>query len=208
VRHFWSHDELAVLHARYQHEKTERVAADLGRTVSTVYQKAAGLGLKKSDEYLASLDACRLRRGDNIGAEYRFKPGQTVWNKGTNFTAGGRSAETRFKKGSKPANYQPVGATRIVEDGYLEVKVAEGMRQWKAVHRLEWEKHNGPIPKGSSIVFKDGNKQNTHISNLECLTRKELMLRNTVHNLPKELALIAQLRGALQRQINAKQSDI
>jgi hypothetical protein len=123
----------------YPHQKTVDVAAAVGKTVSQAYQKATALDLKKSPEYLSSPADCRLRRGDNIAAAFRFKPRQVVWNKCTNFTAGGRSPEMRFKPGAKPRNHKPVWTTRIVVDGTLEVKVAEGMRQWKAVHRLEWK---------------------------------------------------------------------
>lgn len=137
----------------------------------------------------------------------RFAKGDRAWNKNMKGLQLGGDAGW-FPRRHRPANYQPVGATRIVQDGYLEIKVAEGCRQWRAWHRIEWEKHHGPIPKGCAVVFKDGNSEHRHIDNLECLTRSQLMKRNSVHNLPKELALIAQLKGALQRQINAKQSDI
>lgn len=41
------------------------------------------------------------------------------------------------------------------------------------IHRLEWEKHNGPIPNGFIIHHKDGNKLNWNIDNLEMLSRAE-----------------------------------
>lgn len=41
------------------------------------------------------------------------------------------------------------------------------------VHRLEWRKHNGEIPKGYVIHHKDGNKLNWDIHNLELLSRSE-----------------------------------
>jgi hypothetical protein len=52
------------------------------------------------------------------------------------------------------------------------------------------------------IVFKDKNREHIEIENLECISRRDLMLRNTVHRLPKELVQVVQLKGALQRQIN------
>ena len=39
---------------------------------------------------------------------------------------------------------------------------------------------------------------------LELVTRAELMARNTVQNLPKPLAQLVQLRGALKRQITRR----
>lgn len=41
--------------------------------------------------------------------------------------------------------------------------------------RYTWEKHNGKIPKGKVIVFKDGNPRNCDIKNLLCLTRGEVI---------------------------------
>lgn len=201
-RRFWTDAEIATLIARYPNERTGPIANYLGRNERQVYMKAGQLGLFKSPEYLASPAACRLRRGDNIGAAHRFKPGQDAWNRGMKgLDIGGK--ETRFPKGNKPANHKPVGSTRITVDGYIEVKVAEGMYQWRLLHREVWKQHHGSYPRRDRpIVFVDGNKQNCAISNLECISRATLMKRNTVHNLPKPVALLVQLRGALNRKIN------
>lgn len=42
------------------------------------------------------------------------------------------------------------------------------------------------------------------LENLECISRRELMLRNTVHRHGPEIAALSQLRGALKRQINRR----
>ncbi len=73
------------------------------------------------------------------------------------------------------------------------------------MHIINWEAVNGPLPKGHALVFKDGNKQNTAVENLELLSRAELMRRNSYHtNYPKEVAQLVQLRGAITRQINKR----
>ena len=41
------------------------------------------------------------------------------------------------------------------------------------VHRLEWEKHYGSIPKGYIVHHIDGNKKNWNIGNLTLLSRSE-----------------------------------
>ena len=41
------------------------------------------------------------------------------------------------------------------------------------IHKIEWIKHNGKIPKGYVVHHKDENKMNWHIHNLEFLTRGE-----------------------------------
>jgi hypothetical protein len=73
------------------------LAKTFGLALQQVYHKAASLGLKKSEAYLDSEFANRLRRGDQVGASTRFRKGGTSWNKGRSYTAGGRSAETRFR---------------------------------------------------------------------------------------------------------------
>lgn len=213
-RRHWSASEVARLRALYPHHPTSGIAAQLGRTLTTVYQKAAGLGLKKSAEYLASPAAHRADGRKGIGS--RFRPGQTPWNKGTHFVAGGRSAETRFKRGSLSGRaaqlLQPVGAYRVNADGYLDRKVrSDGppQKRWQAVHRLVWIETHGEPPSTHVVCFKPG-RRSTVLEDitpdvLELVDRRDLMARNSVHRLPKPLAQLVQLRGALTRSINARE---
>ncbi len=205
MRRYWTDSEIEAVKCLYPDTRTADIAAKIGRSEGQIYQKAADLGLKKSPSYLAGPVACRLRRGDNVGKAFRFKPGHQTWNKGHRFDPGGRSAETRFKKGTVPPNYRPVGSTRISVDGYTEIKVAEGIHQWRLLHREVWKEVHGEYPpKNMALVFRDGNKQNCSIENLELLTRQQLMARNTVHNLPEEIKDVIRLNGVLRRKINGK----
>lgn len=220
-KRLWSEEDDALLRERYPHEPTASLAADLRRTISSVYQRAKNMGLKKSDEYLASPAACRLRRGDNVGAACRFQEGHVPANKGLRRPgyAPGRMKETQFKKGHRSgiaaSNWKPIGTILTDTDGYLRIKVREAQhgkeatgfgntRVWPLLQRHVWEQTNGPIPSDHVICFKDGNKQNCAIENLECISRAERMSRNTIHNLPKELVRTLQLLGALNRQINRR----
>lgn len=89
--------------------------------------------------------------------------------------------QTAFKKGHIPKNQVPVG-TEVVNaysDWYRLRKVSMTGKQnerWKFVHRLVWEEHHGPIPKGCCIIFRDGNKMNCDISNLAMVERGELSI--------------------------------
>lgn len=132
----------------------------------------------------------------------QFAKGQIPWNKGTHFDNG--AVATRFKPGSIPPNHKPVGSIRACsKDGYLYIKVAEGLYQYKLLHREIWKQHHGEYPpKGSALIFKDGNKKNCDIENLECLTRKQLMDRNTIHNYPEEIKELTRLRAVITRKIN------
>ena len=77
-------------------------------------------------------------------------------------------------------------------------------RTFKAKHRILWEQHHGPIPKGVNIVFIDGNTDNIVIENLRAESMAEKFNRCcSIHtNLPPELRELVQLKGALARQIN------
>ena len=145
------------------------------------------------------------------GNKTSFKPGNKPWNAGLKgWDSGGRSAETRFKKGNKPHQWKPIGHERITDEGYLQRKVADtgqSKRDYVNVHWLLWIEHHGEIPEGMIIVFKDRNPQNIVIDNLECISRSENMRRNTVHRLPKEVVLAAQLVGAINRKLNRYQRE-
>ena len=212
-RAVWTEDAIAVLVRMYPNFKTEDIATMIGHPVGGTYQKAAALGLKKSAAYLASPAACRLRRGDNVGAAHRFPKGLIPWNKGAHFVSGGRSAETQFKPGTDPHNTVDIGSHRMTKDGTLQRKVSankgNSSQRWRGVHELVWVAANGSLPAKHIVVFKPGMKTGVldeiTLDRVECISLAENMKRNTVHNLPKALVTLIQLTGALNRKINGKQ---
>lgn len=124
-------------------------------------------------------------------AKYHIRSGETGWfqkghspgNKGHRQSeycseeALAKSRAHQYKKGHVPANLLPVGTETIDSNGYRIVKVSESGTQWerwKHVHRMVWEEHNGSIPKGHMLIFKDGDKMNCDISNLMLISKAEL----------------------------------
>jgi hypothetical protein len=226
-KRLWNPEDDELLVARYPHEPTARIARVLRRTVRAIYARAKSFGLTKTEAYLASADACRLRRGDNVGRATRFERGHVPANKGLRRPgyAPGRMAETQFKKGERRGvaarNWHPVGTILPDPEGYLRIKVREWQggealgfgnpRIWPFWHRHVWEQAHGLIPEGHVIAFKNRDRRDVRLDNLELVSRRELMARNTVHNLPKPLAQTIQLLGALKRQIrrraNAEEQD-
>ena len=209
----WSASELHRLRAIYPHRSTSKVAEILGRSVCSVNSMASTLRLHKTEKYLASTDACRLRRGNNVGWAHRFPKGHVPANKGMRRPgwAPGRMAETQFKKGNHPHTWVPIGSTRLSKEGYLQRKVSDTgytPRDWKGVHILMWEKANGPVPAGHAVTFQDRDKSHIALENLELITRAELMARNTIHNLPEELKgairAVASLNRAIRRKTDGK----
>lgn len=205
-RTVWTDAMVEVLTKRYPNEPSLAIAIDLGIKTHHVYQKAGRMGLKKTAEFLAG--PLSGRTDGKRGGASRFQAGHQTWNKGTNFTAGGRSAETRFKKGNRTHTWHPIGFERVTKDGLLQRKMTEHFHSpsdYVSVHLLTYQEHHKTIvPRGYVVIFEDGNKRNFDITNLKMVSRAELMKRNSVHNLPKELAELVQLRGAVNRQINAR----
>lgn len=175
----WSAAEDAVLVARFADTNTEHLAQELGRPVSSTYQRAYKLGLSKSAAYLASDQAGRLR-GD-VGVTTRFQKGMTPANKGVKRGKGwgpGRMRETQFGKGGTPHTWMPVGSTRLI-GGYEYTKISDVRHvpytvNWRESHRLKWEAVHGPIPDGHALKCLDGNRQNTDPSNWACVPRAVL----------------------------------
>lgn len=200
----WTQSQIDLLIKHYSNTSKADLVKLIGRKESSIYNKAYSLNLKKTSEYLASPEACRLRRGDNVGAAFRFQKGHQPANKGVKGINHEGSKLTQFKKGQAPKNKQPVGYIRKSKDGYLEIKVAEGMGQFRLLHRIVYERMNGKIPEGMIVIFLDNNKENLKISNLSLITKGENMKRNSYHNYPKEIAQLIQLRGAINRQINRR----
>ena len=110
----------------------------------------------------------------------RFLPGHTPWNKGIKgLDIGGK--ETRFKKGNEPHNTKYDGCITVrhhkrTNEKYKYIRIAKG--KWVLLHRYIWEQHKGKIPQGYVIRFKDGDTLNCAIDNLECISRKENLVRN------------------------------
>jgi hypothetical protein len=203
----WTSLDTQIVRWLYPHVGTVKLASLLNRKIGMVYKKAAALGVSKSPEYLSLSRRLAIAAGHS--SRTQFVPGMTPWNKGRRFPGWtrGRMAETQFKSGHRPQTWKPIGTTRVTREGYLERKVTDTGStpvDWVQVHRLHWERWRGPIPPGHVVVFADGDPTHIAIANLECISRRELLSRNTVHRLPKELALAIQLQGALRRQIHRR----
>lgn len=183
------------------------LAQALERPVGQIYAKAGSMGLAKSAEFQSSDASGRLVRGGRRGMDTRFKKGIVPWNKGTPFVAGGNSATTRFKPGQIGTRWVPIGSERINADGYRDRKVQDTGKcnvDWKAVHRLEWEHVHGPIPAGHVVAFKDGNKLNADIGNLELRTRQQHMQLNTIARFPPELRSAMHLVAKVERKVRER----
>ena len=219
MRKFWTADEDALMRRLYPDTPTAKLAEQLGRPLASTYQRAATLGLKKSEAYLASPAAGRTTGRHGMGT--RFAKGQAPANKGLRRPGWGpgRMKSTQFKPGVRlgvaAKNWQPIGSIRSDPEGYQRIKVRDAVkgehygfgnvRVWPLLQRHVWEQAHGSIPAGHAVTFRDGNKANCDLGNLELVSRADLMKRNTIHNYPKPIAQAIQLLGALKRQIRKRE---
>lgn len=191
----------------YPHHSTVDVAKMMNRTLRSIYSQAYLLSLKKSKEYM---DKCQKENGlmlQRSGKASRFSKGHVPANKGKSMDPELKKkiSHSFFKKGHIPQNKREIGSSRITKDGYIEIKVEDPSR-WELLHRFMWKVWMGPIPKGYRIVFKDGNRQNCNIDNLDIISDEKNMMNNNIQRYPEELrnAMIAtgRLKAKIKRKIN------
>lgn len=151
-------------------EYCARFCAEFGREVAAI-----------------NLHALRKRKGWKTGRSGQFTKGIVPHNKGVPCAegVGGRhpnARATQFKTGHGRSGvavklYKPIGTERVSKDGYLERKIHDGMplqSRWRAVHLIELEAGNGPVPDGHCLKCRDGNRRNTDPSNWELIPRSTL----------------------------------
>lgn len=210
-RIYWTPEQIALLTERYPHERAADVARALNRNVHSVHNKAAALGLRKSDAFWQSDRSGRVQLGrqDERLRATQFQPGQAPWNKGKAYEPGGRSVQTRFQPGHRPQTWRPIGSHRLDKDGRLQRKVTDTgypPRDWQPVHRLVWTAAHGPVPAGHVVAFKPGQAtavaEDITLDRLECINRAALAQRNHPRARSPELARLVQLKGAITRQVN------
>ena len=112
-----------------------------------------------------------------------FQKGHVPWTKGKRINEVIKDPEKRrgfvenqYRKGHVPVNAVPIGTVVKNTDGYLmRKKQAEGTQRerWEFLHRAIWEEHNGPIPEGMVVAFKDSNPENCAIDNLMVISKAE-----------------------------------
>lgn len=200
----WTEEKSAKLAVLFPIHSAPDIAKALGLTTKQVYARAQHLGLKKTAEWIRERSRQAMANPSHNGRKTQFNPGHSTWNKGVTGYMGANT--TSFKAGSKPQTWLPIGSTRIA-DGYPQRKIADTgctRRDFVPVHHLVWRLHGLSIPAGHALVFRDANRMNPDINNLELITRGDLMRRNSTHRWGREISQITQLKGAITRQINKR----
>ena len=214
----WRPEQLFMLRWLYPDFKADEVALCIGRSVGSVHRKAVLLEIGKSDAFKASFSSGRIRAAntDPRMVATRFKPGHTTWNKGVKGSVGlhENCRKTQFKPGQKPHTTAPVGAYRInVTKGIPRLEQKTNNKpgpnhvRWIPVTRLVWEQHHGPVPPKHIVVFADSKQATTVLEEITvdkiiCISRAENARRNSAAAHSTEYGKLAQLKGAITRQVN------
>lgn len=172
---------------------------------------------------VAQIAAAKVRFGVKSGTHGgRFAKGHESHNKGRSWDEymPKESQEAcrrgQFKRGNvsgRAAQLEAeVGAERVNDDGYIDVKVLGGRgnwrRNWKPKHVVVWEQANGrEVPKGHIVRFRDGDKRNFDPANLALVSKADNALLNKYNiggscDLDVALALIR-----LKREVYAAENS-
>lgn len=130
------------------------------------------------------------------------------WNKGmkieefmTSEQSIRNTLKTRYKKGNIPHNVREDYALSIHANGYLWIR--KGMNDWELLQRWIYRIHHEVnLTSKENIIFKDGNRANFRIENLEKISNEDLMRRNGIYNrYPKNMMEAMLTLGRLKRLI-------
>ena len=172
-----SEEEQNFIHNHIHTHSTKWIAEKLKRSNVTIHKEAHRLGYAKLMKEKSE--------------KSRYKKGRTPENKGVKMSDEiyEKCKHTFFQKGNLPHNTLP-DYSEVVRDRkktpYIYIKIP-GKRKMIPKHRYLWEEAYGVIPKGFNIIFKNGNTLDCRLKNLECVSDKQLMQQNTIHQYPKEL---------------------
>lgn len=209
-RAVWTPERIAQLRALYPTCSAQECADLMGLTYKQIVHGVNRARLRKSREWVAQRMREVHQQGLAGGQHTRFAPGHTTWNAGmTGLDLGGKT--TRFQPGQRNGRaaqlWRPIGTESVDAYGYPIRKVADTGHKptdWRWIHHLVWEAAGREVPPGHALVFRDGDKRNAALDNLELITRADLMARNSVHRYPEHIVRAVQAVGALNRQINRR----
>ena len=202
----WTEEELQYLRQHYPDGNTAEIAEHLGRTEGAVRSAADTYGIKKSAEFKERQMQDMINSPQSIA--HRFAKGHKSSFKGEKWyelmpeESRNKCLRTAFKDGHIPHNAYADG-TELVRDGRVYIKVP-GIRRLQLKHRYVWEKHNGKIPEGYIIKFKDGDFMNCDIDNLYIMSRADACVKMTSEQSPeqikKKMSIVQARRNELIRK--------
>lgn len=152
TKHQWTNEEIEMLKLLSEEGKTAKECA-------FQINNAFGLNLTTS-----SISKARNINKIKCSNDGKFKKGKHA------------NVEGELKKGSENSKYKEIGTISWKQYGFKGnheyiIKISDLKEQ--KLSRYIWEQHNGEIPKGKNILYKDGNKKNCDINNLMLISNEE-----------------------------------
>lgn len=180
----------------YLNKPVKTLAQEIGCGGGVIYRRLKKWGLEIPEHII-----------EQRKKESRFSKGQVPFNKGLKQSefmskeAIEKTKRTQFKKGSAPHNTKFDGHERITKDGYIEIRLSQGV--YRSKHVVEWEKVNGSVKDGYILVCRSNNKLDSSPENWEEITMIENMYRNSRHGFPKEIIPSLVLNKKLEHKLNS-----
>ena len=180
----WTAIEIQHLKQLYPTTPNDILCAQFKVSLKKLYNAAKQYNIKKTPEYLKT-NGGQIKKGEYIGSNTTFKPGNVPFNKGKKMKEyitpelAEKIKQTCFKPGHLPKNTKYDGAITIRHykgKPYKYIRV--GLAQWMPLHQYLYQCHIGHIPKGHVVIMKDGDSMNTELSNLLLISRKDLVILN------------------------------
>jgi hypothetical protein len=183
-----------------------KLALKLGRAEGSVYGRIKLLGLILPDLIKQERQKITTENLRTEGVFSRFPKGHIPANKGKKMSPDlyEKVKATMLKKGNIPPNTKYNGCLSIRGDSkkgeYVFIRLSKC--KWELLHRVVWEKHYGLIPKGFNVIFKDKDRFNFKINNLQLVSNRELMKLNSFLKFPEDVRDLIRAKSVLTRQIN------
>jgi len=188
----WTESEMAEFISLFPTTPNKELMVKFNCTYNVIRNIARNNGLKKSKEYWD--DYLKNKAHNHLP---KFKKGQESWCKGTKGVMNNGN-KTRFTKGQEPHNKKPIGHISRSRD-HLTIKTEQGVKQ---LQRYIWELHYGEIPPRSIIRFKDGNKRNFDIENLELCNRAYSLKDKHPLKYPEDIRNAILIKREITKYIN------
>lgn len=172
-----------------------------GRTYTFVKSTMDRLNLMRPPELIQQIkDATRIKKG-NVPPNKGKKQSEYMSRETIE-----RTKATRFQKGQIPHN------ARGYKNGHISIRTDKrtglkwkyirlGLGKWRELHRHNYEKKFGKIPRKMCVSFHDGDHMNCEPKNLKLITMVENMQNNTIHRYPPELKTTLRVLSKLNRKI-------
>ena len=196
----YTQQEIDYIKEHYPTTLNRDICIALGRTEGSIGSVSLRLGLKKDKVYLQKLKTGEIGNS----AKTMFTKGNASWNKGLKGLT--NKSSTKFKKGHIPHNAKESdGAISIRKDKngtcYRFIRVALG--KWYHYGRWVWEEKNGKIPKGMCLWHIDRDSLNDNIENLEVITRRDNIKRNSIVNYTHEQRSILKIISKINKKVSS-----